>query len=178
MKLPHQFERRDWLAYILTSIARQNGGQLPRWSTHDSSVAENALARCRREGADPYELAVALDQLARNWTAQREFYSLFSAGYVLHTTRQSWWLPPAFWRGVYFSRYARNAHEVAFYAQWLTELEAAEQGVDFSSSTQRLRAVQHLTQAEERIIAEDREAMWLVDFATTVCAVETRQERA
>jgi hypothetical protein len=168
MKLPDRFSGRDWLTHLLGAIERTRGTRV-EWPEYRAKQAERILTQLKQQGVEPFQLAVAIEQIAREWREPNDLYVVLSPGYVLYPTRQLCYSDDL-WRAVYMSRYASTQDEVDYYAHWLSDMEAAEGEMEMPQARRsRQRALEKLTAAEHKIVAEDRQPAWLCDFSVKMC---------
>lgn len=125
MNTPDRFKIHDWQAHLFNAVRRETrSGWKPKstivaaWTRVIKNLTENK----EHETIDPFVLALALDVIALEWGD----HVVVSPWEVLAPGRLFYRFSgrsKAFWRAVYFSRYAMTEREVLFYRYHLTQYE-------------------------------------------------------
>ena len=125
MNTPDRFKIRDWCSYLFDAVRRENNREWRPKSTIVAAwtrVIRNLTENKEYETLDPFVLALALDVIALGWGD----YVVTSPWEVLAPGKLFYKFSgrsKAFWRAVYFSRFASTDKEVQFYSYHLTQYE-------------------------------------------------------
>lgn len=126
MKTPDQFKIKDWQTYLFSAVRREYD---PAWKPKSHMVAawtrvlKNLTQSKEYDTLDPFVLALALDVIALEWgnVAVTSPWEILAPGKLFYRFSGR---SKAFWRAVWFSRYAATEGEVQYYRYWITQYEA------------------------------------------------------
>lgn len=169
IKTPPQFSIKDWQHYVFAAVKREI--RKP-WNVKPHVIAAwtRKLKDLLRDEVNPYMLALAIDVLALNWDSWKMTspWEVLAPGSLFLPFRR-YLRPMPFWRAVWFSRYARDKHEVLYYSYHLTQLEVSFEIPEGNWGKTELakRSRQGLAKAEEVIVGRDTSPVfklhWLRD---------------
>jgi len=163
VKVPSEFSAHDWLKYLRDELRRRDVDYDP--PTYVEKGWVNGFAALKRDGVDPYTLAIATDVLAMDWVGDEDPWWALSARQLLRPLRL-YGRPPEFWRYVWFSRFARTSGERAFLSHWLSTLDSAYDDPPGAQgrADRIVYAISVLEHAEDVIREEDRVPSWKLDW--------------
>ncbi len=126
MKIPSEFKTKDWVSYLKLAVQRETGKQ---WKPKAHMIAawtrvfKNLTQSKEYDGIDPFLLALAIDVIALEWLGGDVIspWEVLAPGKLFY---QFVGKSKAFWRAVWFSRYAITDREVNYYDYHLTQYEA------------------------------------------------------
>jgi len=123
LKTPHDFNDHDWQVYLFKALKRETGTTY-ELKPHEVATWTRLIKGQRKDGMDPYKLALGLDFIALDWDHVRRLspWELLSSGRLMWAFYQRV-RPDFYWQAVWFSRFAQAGQEVSYYNFWLDQLE-------------------------------------------------------
>lgn len=127
MRTPDQFKIGEWQHYLFDAVSRETGSTWKPKSTMVAAwtrVIKGLIIDNEYTPIDSFVLALALDRIALNWGEHVAIspWEVLAPGRLFYDFTGR---PLAFWRAVWFSRYAFTSQEVQYYRYHLTQWEAA-----------------------------------------------------
>lgn len=154
MKSPEDFTPPQWKTYITNALKRETGDKPnPFLYKFFHMKVQGALGNM----FDPYMLAIGIDLLALECKDARE-EPLLEGMSDIRLLKSMFALPRsrAFWRAVWFSRYAVTEHQIGYYRYWLKQYGYAYDRRDHPRSKKLMEECkQRLSEAEQMIRSEE-----------------------
>lgn len=157
MQYPDTYDKQAYLGHFYSAVYRETGEY---WSPGAGAarLVEKLIHETVDEiGRDPpysgcWELAVSLDLAAVNWNYEHhnDLYGKLRASSLLRFTRRQR-RSSAYWRGVFFARFAKDEHEYEFFRLWLARMEHAEEEWTPEYDEARKESICRLKEAEDKI---------------------------
>lgn len=172
MKTPEHYTNKDWANYMFRAYKRELGVE---WKPVQFTI-QSITRMCNRrikDGIDPYLVAMKLDLLAFENNVSDETFVVDQL--------QPWLITApfferkrglAFWRAVWYSRFADTDHQIEFYRHWLRQYEFAYELANVNEDKIQLLVTckKQFAMAEKKIKTDNSKPVfkfhWLREFMT------------